>query len=58
MPAAKTILAKFHGVRDRVFKVKEAEFETVTSGKKGPDMMTKQAGVGVVRFNKQLIGMM
>ena len=54
----KQIQAKYHFVRDRVFKVKEVEFEKVTAGQMGVDMMTKQAGVGVVRHNKKLIGMM
>ena len=54
----KKILAKYHFVRDRMFGEKEVWFEKISAGKMAADMMTKNAGVGVVRFNKKLIGMM
>ena len=54
---SKQILAKYHFVRDRVFKEKELFFEKISAGQMGADMLTKHASVGVVRYNKKLIGM-
>ena len=54
---SKQILAKYHFVRDRVFKEKELFFEKISAGQMGADMLTKHANVGVVRYNKKLIGM-
>ena len=36
---------------------KEVTFEKITSGHMGADMLTKHAVVGVVRYNKKLIGL-
>ena len=55
---SKQILAKYHFVRDRVFKEKELVFDKISAGQMGVDMLTKHASVGVVRYNKKLIGMM
>ena len=55
---SKQILAKYHFVRDRVFKEKELAFDKISAEQMGPDMLTKHASVGVVRYNKKLIGMM
>ena len=52
------MLAKHHFVRDRMFKEKEVWFEKISTRKMAADIMTKHAGVGVVRFNKKLGGMM
>ena len=54
----KQILARYHFVRDRVFQEKELYFVKISAGQMGADMMTKHASVGVVRYNKKLIGMM
>ena len=54
----KQILAKYHFVRDRVFEEKELIFEKISAGQMGADMLTKHASVGIVRYNKKLIGMM
>ena len=54
---SKHILAKYHFVRDKVFKEKELFFEKILAGQMGADMLTKHASVGVVRYNKKLIGM-
>ena len=48
---------QYHFVRDRVFVEKEIEVERVPSGQMGADMLTKHASVGVVRYNKKLVGM-
>ena len=53
---SKRILAKYHFVRDGVFKEKELLFEKISAGQMGADMLTKHASVGVVRYNKKLIG--
>ena len=53
----KKILAKYHFVRDRVFKEKELYFEKISASQMGADMLTKNANVGVVRCKKKLIGM-
>ena len=55
---SKQILARYHFVRDRVNNEKELVFEKVSAGLMGADMLTKHASVGVVRFNKKLLGMM
>ena len=55
---SKQILAKYHFVRDRVFKEQELVFEKISAGQMGADMLTKHASVRVVRYNKKLIGMM
>ena len=52
----KQILARYHFVRDRVFKEKKLYFVKISAGNMGADM--KHASVGVVRYNKKLIGMM
>ena len=54
----KQILARYHFVRDRIFKEKELYFVKISAGQMGANMMTKHANVGVVRYNKKLIGMM
>ena len=54
---SKQILAKYHFVRDRVFKEKELFFEKISASQMGADILTKHASVGVVRYNKKLIGM-
>ena len=54
----KQILARYHFVRDRVFKEKELYFIKISARRMGADMLTKHASVGVVRYNKKLIGMM
>ena len=53
---SKHIQAKYHFVRDRVFIDKEIEVERVPSGQMGADMLTKHASVGVIRYNKKLVG--
>ena len=53
----KQILARYHLMRDRMIKEKEVTFEKITSGQMGADMLTKHAAVGVVRYNKKLIGL-
>ena len=45
-------------IRARMFEVKEVWFNKVSPGETGADMMTKHAAVGVVRYNKKLVGMM
>ena len=55
---SKHIQARYHFVRDRVFVEKEIKVERVPSGQMGADMLTKHASVGVVRYNKKLVGMM
>ena len=55
---SKQILAKYHFVRDRVFKEMEPVFDKISAGQMGADMLTKHASVGAVRYNKKLIGMM
>ena len=57
MLEAEYFMAKYHFVRDRVFKEKELFFERISVGQMGADMLTKHASVGVVRYNKKLIGM-
>ena len=54
----KQILAKYHFVRDTVFEEKELIFEKISAGQMGADMLTKYASVGVIRYNKKLIGIM
>ena len=51
-------MASTHFMRDRVFKEKELYFEKVAGSEMGADMLTKQASVGVVRYNKKQLGMM
>ena len=53
----KQILARYHFVRDRVFMEKELYFVRAVQGR-WELSMTKHASVGVVRYNKKLIGMM
>ena len=48
----KQILARYHFVRDRVFKEKELYSVKISARQMGADMMTKYASVGVVRYNK------
>ena len=36
---------------------REVTFEKITSGQMGADMLIKHAAVGVVRYNKKLIGL-
>lgn len=55
---SKQILAKYHFVRDRVHKEKELVLIKISASQMGADMLTKNAGVGVVRHNKKLLGMM
>ena len=54
----KKILAKYHFVRERVLQEKECWFEKISADQMGADMLAKHASVGVVRYNKKLIGMM
>ena len=37
-------------------KEKECWFEKISADQMGADMLTKHASVGVVRYNKKLIG--
>ena len=53
----KQILVRYHFIRDRMNVEKEVTFEKITSGQMGADMLTKHAAVGVVRYNKKLIGL-
>ena len=39
-------------------KEMEVTFEKITSGHMGASMLTKNVAVGVVRYNKNLIGLM
>ena len=55
---SKKKLAKYHFVRDRVHNEKEMVLEKISAGQMGADMLTKHASVGVVRYNKKLLGMM
>ena len=55
---SKQILAKYHFVPDRVHNEKEMVLEKVSAGQMGGDMLTKHASVGMVRYNKKLLGMM
>ena len=54
---SKHIQARYHCVRDRVFVEKEIEVKKIPSGHMGADMI-KHASVGVIRYNKKLVGMM
>ena len=45
-------------MRDKVFMEKELVFDKISAGQMGADMLTKHASVGVVRYNKKLIGTM
>ena len=54
----KQILARYHFIRDRVFKEKELYFAKVAGGDMGADMLTKHACAGVVRHNKKQVGLM
>ena len=54
---SKHILAKYHFVRDRVHNEKEMVLEKISAGQMGADMLTKHASVGMVRYNKELLGM-
>ena len=55
---SKQILAKYYFVCDRVHSEKEMVLEKISAGQMGADMLTKHASVGVVRYNKKVIGMM
>ena len=55
---SKHIQARYHSVRDKVFVEKEIEVEKIPLGHMGAKMMTKHACVGVIRYNKKLVGMM
>ena len=50
-------MAKYHFVRDKVFKEKELFFEKISASQMGAERLTKHASVGVVQYNKKLIGM-
>ena len=52
------ILAQHHFVRDSVHSEKEMVLEKISASQMGVDMLTKHASVGVVRYNKKLLGMM
>ena len=54
---SKHIQARYHFVRDRVFVEKEIEVEKIPSGQMEANTMTKHASVGVIRYNKKLVGM-
>lgn len=53
----KQLLARYHFIRDKVHNEKKMVFEKVSAGLMGADMLTKHVSVGVVRFNKKLLGM-
>lgn len=55
---SKHIYARYQFVRDRVHVEKENVLEKIRGGQMGTDMLTKNVAVGVVRFNKKLLGMM
>ena len=55
---SKQILAKYHFVWDRMHNEKEMVLEKIYAGQMRADMLTKHASVGVVRYNKKLLGMM
>ena len=52
------IQAKYHFVWDSVHSEKEMVLEKIFASQMGVDMLTKLASVGVVRYNKKLLGMM
>lgn len=54
----KQLMARYHFIRDRVNNEKKIVFEKVSAGLMGTDMLKKHASVGVVRFNKIMLGMM
>ena len=55
---SKQILTKYHFVRDGVHNENEMVMEKIFAGQMGADMLTKYATVGVVRYDKKLIGIM
>ena len=50
------IQARYHFFKDKVHVEKEIEVEKIPLRKTGADMLTKLALVGVVRYNKKLLG--
>ena len=55
---SKHILAKYHFVRDKVHNEKEMVLEKITARQMGADMLTKNASVGIIRYNNKILGMM
>ena len=55
---SKQILAKYHFVRDRVNNEKGMVLEKIFASQMGAEKLTKHASVGVVRYNKKLLGTM
>ena len=55
---SKQILAKYHFDRDGVHNEKEMVLENISIGQMGADMLTKNATVGIVQYNKKILGMM
>ena len=56
-PRTKQIQAKYHFIRDRVLNEKELTVEKCSPAQMGAYMLTKHASVGVIRYNKKLLGM-
>ena len=56
-PRTKQILAKYHFIRDRVLNEKELTVEKCSEAQMGADMLTKHASVGIIRYNKKILGM-
>ena len=56
-PRTKQILAKYHFIRDRVLNEKELTVEKCSAAQMGADMLTKHASVGIIRYNKKILGM-
>lgn len=55
---SKHILARYHFVRDRMLVEKEILFKKISADKMAANMLTKNASVGVIQFNKKQVGMM
>ena len=56
-PKSKQILARYHFIRDRVHNEKELTVEKCSAAQMGADMLTKHASVGVIRYNRKILGM-
>ena len=56
-PWTKQILAKYHFIRARVLNEKELTVEKCFATQMGADMLTKHASVGIIRYNKKILGM-
>ena len=56
-PKSKQILARYQFIRDRVHNEKELTVEKCSPAQMGADMQTKHASVGVIRYNRKILGM-